>query len=260
MNLFIRRIGTFLFQFGIDPRRILASLRFIPAYLLGILRLHRSIKKSIAGPFALRWLPILSDRYMASGVARGHYFHQDLWAARHIYSRQPRRHIDVGSRIDGFVAHLLVFRQVDVLDVRDLKSTTRGLHFHQVDLMQPRLVDQAATDSLSCLHALEHFGLGRYGDPINVDGWCNGLRNLALMLCSGGRLYLSVPIGPQIIEYNAQRIFRPQTILDAAQLLGLKLIEFSFIDDVGDFYEDCNIEDAVGCEFGCGCYLFERSN
>jgi hypothetical protein len=257
MKPFIRRTGTFLLQLGFDPRRLLASLRFAPNYLFGTLRLRKSIAQSATAPFALRLLPVLSDRYLESGIAQGHYFHQDLWAARRIYERQPRRHVDVGSRIDGFVAHLLVFREVDVLDVRELKSTINSLHFRQADLMQPQSVEPASTDSLSCLHALEHFGLGRYGDPIDVDGWHTGLQNLALMLCNGGRLYLSVPIGPQVIEYNAQRIFVPQTIIDAAQALGLKLVEFSYIDDLGYFHENCHVKDAAGCEFGCGCYLFE---
>src|SRR5262249_53525396 len=161
--------------------------------------------------FGLRFLPALSDRYMTSGVARGHYFHQDLWAARRIYGRQPRRHIDVGSRIDGFVAHLLTFREVEVLDVRALSTSVRGLHFRQVDLMGAENEDGESTDSLSCLHALEHFGLGRYGDTIDPDGWRIGLRRLVRMLALGGHLYLSVPVGPQVIEFNAHRIFAPET-------------------------------------------------
>ena len=258
MNSFVRRVGTFLLQLGVDPRRLYASFRFIPSYLLGILQLRNSLNQSNKAPFSLHWLPILSDRYMASGVAQGHYFHQDLWAARHVYAQHPRRHVDIGSRIDGFVAHLLVFREVEVLDVRELKSAVSGLHFRQADLMLAGSVDTSTTDSLSCLHALEHFGLGRYGDPINADGWYTGLQNLAYMLCNAGRLYLSVPVGPQVIEYNAQRIFAPGTIVDAAHTLGLALVEFSYVDDTGVFHEKCHIDEASACQFGCGCYVFER--
>jgi hypothetical protein len=258
MNTLIRRTGTFFLQLGIDPRRIFASLIFIPAYLKGIVQLKQSIKHSRANQFKLNWLPILSDRHMASGVARGHYFHQDLWAARHIYAKQPDRHVDVGSRIDGFIAHLLVFREVEVLDIRKITSSVGGLHFHQADLMQPISFSFESADSVSCLHALEHFGLGRYGDPINFDGWITGLQNLATLLRDGGRLYLSVPIGEQAIEYNAQRIFEPQTILNAAKSMGLTLIEFSYVDDKGDFHQNCRTEDSTGCRFGCGCFLFER--
>ncbi|MBV5330073.1 MAG: DUF268 domain-containing protein, partial [Chlorobium sp.] len=47
-------------------------------------------------------------------------------------------------------------------------------------------------DSLSCLHALEHFGLGRYGDPIDPHGYADGLRNMVKILRQGGLFYLSV--------------------------------------------------------------------
>lgn len=259
MKPFVRRAGTFLLHFGFDPRCALASLRFLPDYLSGALRIRNSLKRSIEPNFTFRWLPILSDRHMAGGTARGHYFHQDLWAARHIFASHPQRHVDVGSRIDGFIAHLLVFREVEMLDVRDIESTLDALRFHQADLMQEGAVEPESTDSLSCLHALEHFGLGRYGDPINVNGWYIGLKNLASMLCRGGRLYLSVPIGPQAIEFNAQRIFAPETIVDAGKVLGLSMIEFSYVDDAGDFHENCLIEEASGCQFGCGCYVFEKA-
>jgi hypothetical protein len=29
--------------------------------------------------------------------------------------------------------------------------------------------DLGQTDTLFCLHAIEHFGLGRYTDPININ-------------------------------------------------------------------------------------------
>ena len=254
----VRRFGTFLLNIGLDPRRLLASFRFLPSYLVGAVRLYSSSQRMDKVKFALRWLPALSDRHMVSGVASGHYFHQDLWAARRIYVAQPKRHIDVGSRIDGFVAHLLVFREVEVIDVRELGSNISGLHFRQVDLMQPQSIDAASTDSLSCLHALEHFGLGRYGDPIDHDGWYTGLQNLARMLCIGGRLYLSVPVGPQVIEFNAQRIFAPATLVKTAEELGLQLMEFSYVDDTGNFHEQCSLEEAAHCQYGCGCYLFRR--
>ena len=37
------------------------------------------------------------------------YFHQDFVVARKIFERNPRLHIDVGSRVDGFVAHVATF-------------------------------------------------------------------------------------------------------------------------------------------------------
>jgi hypothetical protein len=143
-----------------------------------------------------------------------------------------------------------------VLDIRELSSKVPGLRFRQADLMQSAGDNVASTDSLSCLHALEHFGLGRYGDPIDIDGWRKGLLHLSQMLVPGGHLYLSVPIGPQAVEFNAHRIFDPRTIVDAGKAVGLELLTFSFVDDGGDFYENHSVDDALLCEYGCGCFEF----
>lgn len=198
---------------------------------------------------------MLSDRDMPAGVAKGHYFHQDLWAARKIFAANPKHHIDVGSRVDGFIAHLLTFRSVTILDVRPIITKVKNLVFIKADVMKDISPD-VRSESVSCLHALEHFGLGRYGDPIDLDGWKKGLNNLAQITTLGGHLYVSVPIGnEQCIEFNAQRIFSPETIPNFASSLNLELISFSWINDNGDFIEEANLED-VTCDFGCGCYIF----
>jgi hypothetical protein len=191
-------------------------------------------------------------------VARGHYFHQDLWAARWIQQANPARHIDVGSRIDGFVAHLLCFRDVEVIDIRPLKSQVKGLTFIKADMMSDGDSLNALADSVSCLHALEHFGLGRYGDPLQIDGWKLGLRNVCNMLLPSGTLYLSVPVGAPRIEFNAQRIFSPTEIINEAKNLGLTLNEFSMIDDGGDFHEDVGTSHAFNQDYACGCFKFTK--
>jgi hypothetical protein len=117
--------------------------------------------------------------------------------------------VDVGSRIDGFVAHVALFRPIEVMDIRPARSFDPNVRFVQVDVSDPEKVPENYTDSLSCLHALEHFGLGRYGDPLLADGWKRGIQSFSRLLQPQGRLYLSVPIGRQRIEFNAHRIFGP---------------------------------------------------
>ena len=73
--------------------------------------------------------PVLRDYAASAGAYSGHYFHIDLWAAKRIYAAKPARHIDVGSRIDGFISHLLVFRDVEMIDVRPIKSRVPNLTF-----------------------------------------------------------------------------------------------------------------------------------
>ena len=249
----IRQLGTFTVSLGFDPRRVWLTLRNLPIFLWQLIIFLFQNKKE----FQLRLLPILSDKGMAGGVAKGHYFHQDLWFARLIYEASPIRHIDVGSRVDGFISHLLVFRSVEIIDIRKLDSNVKGLSFLQGDMMSLNHEIEPA-DSVSCLHTLEHFGLGRYGDPLNLDGWEIGLKSISLLVKPGGYLYLSVPISSkQVIEMNAQRIFFTETIPNFLKHEGFKLKLYSLIDDNGDFHENVNIHPYQG-DFGCGCYVFQR--
>ncbi len=264
MSPFSRRIGTAIIALGFDPRRTWRSLRFLLGYLRDV-RKWKQGEKMTGGPrFAFRLVPTLAERYATSGVASGHYFHQDLWAARQIHQRAPTRHLDVGSRIDGFVAHLLSFRTVEVVDIRSLDSKIAGLSFQQADLMAATPPSVRPAESVSCLHALEHFGLGRYGDPVAPDGWQTGLRNLCSLVAEDGLLYLGVPIGRPTVEFNAQRIFDPRYILDEVRRHGLQLLAFAHVDDAGDLHEypagplDAHLAQLAHLDFGCGLFLFRK--
>lgn len=143
----------------------------------------------------------------------GAYFFQDLAVARWVLKAAPERHVDIGSRIDGFIGHLALFREVEVLDIRPMDQIIPGVRFHQLDLMAA-LPDEwtDCTDSLSCLHTVEHFGLGRYGDRIDPLGHERGIESMKKMVKPGGHLYLSTPIGEERIEFNAHRVFAPDTV------------------------------------------------
>jgi hypothetical protein len=202
--------------------------------------------------------PCLRDWHDLSGTASGHYFHQDLLVAQKIYAENPVKHVDVGSRIDGFVAHVAAFRQVEVFDVRPLQSPHPNIIFVQADFMGDCTKLAHYCDSLSCLHALEHFGLGRYGDVVDFEGHLKGFRNLVSILKIGGTLYFSVPIGPQRVEFNAHRIF------DLPYLMRLfekqfRVDTFSYVDDVGDLHQDAptsgnSFENSFACSYGCGIF------
>lgn len=50
--------------------------------------------------------PCLHDRYEEAGTTESEYFWQDLLVARMIHDAEPQKHVDIGSRVDGFVAHV----------------------------------------------------------------------------------------------------------------------------------------------------------
>jgi hypothetical protein len=160
------------------------------------------------------------------------------------------------------VAHVAAFRPIVIMDIRPIPVSVPNMEFIQADLMQPPpLALVGHFDSLSCLHALEHFGLGRYGDGINVDGHLVGLTNLTALLAAGGKFYLSVPMGPQRIEFNAHRVFSLRYLLDCLTL-NFRIDDFSYVDDNGDLHEHAALtETAVDANFGCtyGCAIFEAT-
>jgi hypothetical protein len=261
------RIATsgyrWLDAFGINPKRTYLGLRGMPAFIRDAYTYRR--EKAVPGFRFARGTsaPCLADRFLAGGTARGAYFHQDLWAARHIYQAAPRRHIDVGSRVDGFVAHVATFRPIEVLDIRPLTAIDRNIVFRQMDVMGPLAEDdRSCCDSLSCLHALEHFGLGRYGDPVRADGFLQGWNNLHQLLEPSGMLYFSVPIGPPRIEFNAHRVF---SITQIAQLIAerFSIVDFCYVDDKGDLHsgrsmDEPSAERNFDCNLGCALLALRK--
>ena len=206
--------------------------------------------------------PCLSDRYDSAGSARGHYFHQDLLVAQRIFSSRPSKHLDIGSRVDGFVAHVATFMEIEVLDIRPMKTSAINIRFRQADLLSSEIEKFEAVESVSCLHALEHFGLGRYGDQIDPDGWVKGLNALARLTAPGGTLYLAVPIGPSRIEFDAHRVF---SVADLRGYLTerFSVLEFLYVDDSGDHHEVSLVDffadiENFGCQYGCGIFVLQR--
>lgn len=209
-------------------------------------------------------MPCLYDRHEEGGATKSEYFWQDLLVARLIHEAKPIRHVDVGSRVDGFVAHVASFREIEVFDVRLITTVVPGVIFRQADLMQPPAIpgvaEDGCCDSLSCLHALEHFGLGRYGDPINAKGYRSGIANMAKLLKAGGTFYLSTPIGQERVEFNANWVFAPRTILECAIATGLVLQKLIVITAKDGPYES-PINDAVLAElaqqpYKLGVFIF----
>lgn len=252
---YIKPIGVLLDNIGFSPIRFFLVLR-IPLFLSQL----REFRKLKGVPYCLH--PIISDYDDQAGSASGHYFHQDLLVATLINRANPQRHIDIGSRVDGFVAHVASFRKIEVIDIRDLDDVGHeNISFIKADLMNVDSIDSNMTDSISCLHAIEHFGLGRYGDPINPNGHIVGFNNILRMLKPGGVLYISFPIGMSTqVFFNAHRIFQPNEIFnwfDKSQHITLE--RFDYVDDGGALHTNFDLEhETLNVMHGCGIYVFRK--
>ncbi len=219
-------------------------------------RVYRDAPRTDAS-FAFAWdeiQPMLGDFAEQAGSAAGHYFHQDLWAARRIFAAGPSAHVDVGSRIDGFVAHLLTFMPVTVVDIRPLQSSVAGLTFVQGDVCAMRMFTDGSVTSLSSLHAVEHIGLGRYNDPIAPDAWRNALGECQRILAPGGRFYFGTPVGRERLNFNSGRVFDPRTII--AAMPRLRLTSFNAVDDAGALIEPADPAAFATAEYACGLFEF----
>ena len=177
------------------------------------------------------------DKYAQNGNVDSQYFIQDIWGARKVLENKPSMHYDVGSSVVGFIAHLLAQGQkITLIDIRPMDNNfdtnflnqKGGISYIQANATLLENIADNSLESISALCSVEHFGLGRYGDPIEPDAWEKALRAFQRVLKPGGKLYFSVPVG-QIdkVCFNAHRVYRPQTIIDV--LDEMQILEMGYI-------------------------------
>lgn len=211
------------------------------------------------GPFciALRNLYYRSyDRYALAGSVPVHYFLQDVWAARYVFEHKFPNVVDVGSRFDGYIGHLLTFCDVTYVDIRPLDIRFENLKFVGGDITSLPFDDNSVS-CLSSLHVIEHIGLGRYGDQVDPEGHLKAAGEIQRVLSPGGTLILSTVIGRERLCFDAHRIFEPKTVKSMFE--GLTLEVFSLIDDTGlQVTEEANFESAKNCIYGCGLFIFRK--
>ncbi len=213
-------------------------------------------------PIKSLW-PFLSDRHESAGAARGHYFLQDIFIAKEINSMRPKEHFDIGSRIDGLISHLLCLNvHVTMIDIRPMGLSIENLRFIEADATNLESLPDCSVKSLSSLHAVEHFGLGRYGDKYDIDAADKAMNAFQRVLEINGRLYFSVPISrTNRIDYNGCRVYTPLYVLERFDKLELE--KFGYIhDDIIEVYDSTDamsiIENNKFGKYDCGCFVFRK--
>jgi hypothetical protein len=199
--------------------------------------------------------PFLFDRDPTTQSGGGHYFFQDIWALRKLSKQPPIEHHDVGSRLDGFVGQLTAICPVVFWDIRPPSFKLPGFKYQQGSVLSLPIEDQSLA-SLSCLHTAEHIGLGRYGDPLDPAGTDKTLVELSRVLAPAGRLLFSMPVGREETQFNGQRIWPPRRPIE--RLAGLELLEFSAVNDAGEFLQKISPDDVATQKYACGLYEFRR--
>ena len=216
----------------------------------------------LAGPnprFSVRWkdrYPCLYDRDNLAGFDR-HYFFHLAWAARVLAESRPPVHVDISSHLQ-FCATVSAFVPFEFYEYHPPQAEIEGLTVNRANLLALPF-DDISVMSLSCMHVVEHVGLGRYGDALDPDGDVKSMNELKRVLAEKGQLLFVVPVGQPRLHFNAHRIYAYDQILDCFS--GLRLKEFALIPDdwrQGGLIRDASREMANAQRYGCGCFLFTR--
>lgn len=202
--------------------------------------------------------PCLSDRTSSTDFDR-HYVYHVAWALRKVLEIKPSKHIDFSSSL-FFCSNLSASIKTEFHDYRpaNLKLLNLTTHFSNLtSLVHP----DNSIECLSCMHVIEHVGLGRYGDPIDPDGDLKALDELKRVTKPGGHLLLVLPIGNERLLFNAHRVYSSKKI--KSYFSDWNLQEFYFIPDkiysetpiLNPTDDVCNLQ-----SYGCGCFLFKKEH
>lgn len=198
--------------------------------------------------------PQLYDKTSLTPFDR-HYIYHPAWAARVINKIDPTKHVDISS-ILSFCTIVSAFVPVEFYDYRPADVQLQNLETQKGDLLHLPFKDNSV-ESISCMHTIEHIGLGRYGDPIDPDGDLKAINELKRVTAIGGSILFVVPIGKPKIMFNAHRIYSYDQII--SYFSGVKLEEFSLIPELsGGIIYNANKTDADKETYGCGCFWFKK--
>lgn len=238
------------------------SWKLNPASLIRYIGFFSDLRKfRLAGGKAglLDLYPCLNDRQSSTGIDT-HYFHQAIWAFRQIKDSGVSSHVDIASDVN-FVGLLTTITQVLFVDFRPLFLSIPNYQGIGATITQLPFKD-ASVESVSCLHVIEHVGLGRYGDPLNPAGAETACREISRILKPGGHAYISVPVGRPRISFNGLRVFSTRELMNFFG--ALQLVDAAMVDVPGRFSTVADplaldIREADGgLDFGLGMFHFTK--
>lgn len=199
--------------------------------------------------------PCLDDNTAYTGFD-SHYVYHPAWAARVVKEINPVKHVDISSSLH-FCSMLSAFVPVDFYDFRPARLNLSNLNALAGDLTCLPFEDNSI-ECISCMHTIEHIGLGRYGDPIDPDGDIKAINELKRVAKVNGSILFVTPVGHPKIVFNAHRIYHPNMITEL--FYGFEMKQFSLITDQNDFIEGATLEEAAKQNYGCGCFWFVKKS
>jgi SAM-dependent methyltransferase len=236
----------------LDPSQTMSRMAFVKEF-----RAFKKMMSQSEPRFSLNWedrYVCMNDRTPSTGFDR-HYVYHPAWAARVLAHTKPAFHVDLSSSLN-FCSMLSAFVPVKFYDYRPAELDLSNLTSEAADLLALPFADKSI-NSLSCMHVVEHVGLGRYGDPLDPDGDLKAIAELKRVLAPDGSLLFVVPVGQPKIMFNGHRIYSYDQIIN--YFAGLELKEFALIPDnpvEGGLICHATKEQSDKQSYGCGCFWF----
>jgi glycosyltransferase involved in cell wall biosynthesis len=223
----------------------------------GQLKLFKTLQSTTTNRFTLQNTDNLfcaEDNTVNTTFDRQYVYHL-AWATRVVKQINPTEHTDISSLL-FFPTMLSAFVKVNFYDFRPAQLHLDNLESKPCDLTKLHFQSNSI-QSLSCMHTVEHIGLGRYGDPLDYDGDLKAINELKRVVAINGHLLFVVPIGKARIQFNAHRIYSYKQILSYFNEFQLK--EFALIPDneqQGGLIRNATEEQSNMQSYACGCFWF----
>jgi hypothetical protein len=238
------------FRLGMKNR--IKYIKYVREFMI-----FRRLSAQSGNRFKLRWSDrrvCLLEKTAVTNFDR-HYFYHPSWAARVLAETRPAMHIDISSQL-SFSGVLSAFIPVEFYDYRPADLRLPNLVSKQADVCRLPFADNSIL-SMSCMHVIEHVGLGRYGDPLNPEADLTAMKELQRVLAPAGNLLFVVPVGQPVVFFNAHRVYSFRQIMQ--YFSGLELKQFALVPDAaGEFLMNATEQDADRQVYGCGCFWFRK--
>ena len=240
----------------IPPSRVNGSGQVTPAFTEQFSQFKE--QSSLDGRFEPKqtdWYPWLNDNTPETAFDP-HYVLHTSWAARVLARTKPNVHVSFGDSL-YFVGIASAFTSMTFLDIRKSGLPFRDIKEERADLTSLPPSWTGTLQSISCMHVLEHIGLGRYGDALDASGDRKAAAELARVLAPGGQLLMVVPLeDPPRVCFNAHRLYSYSQVMDLFP--DLSLLEFTLISNEGEIFENADPRLLRGREYLCGCFRYTK--
>lgn len=231
-------------------------------YLFEARRFYFQRRRNDIWYFVTNLSPYLTDRTGDLGV-EPHYTYHTAWAARKLAEFKPEYHIDISSH--RFFATLVsAFVPIDFYEYRTAEIGLENLNCKAADVLNLPF-ETNSVKSISCMHVVEHIGLGRYGDPLDVNGDFKAFTELARVLHKNGKMLFVVPIAEKNrLQFNEQRVYSYDYLMKWFNDSNLNVKEFSLVPDGGKIKGrpgmilNATKGDLHGQRYACACFVLEK--